>query len=353
MVPVCAAGKPVPSLLLAGNFLSGGGGSRGPIEDLADQLMAGGASVICTSRFRNGWVRAADLVSTAIVNRSRYQAGVVDLYSGNAFLWGEALSIVLKALGRPFVMVLHGGGLPEFAERHQARVRACLARATAVTAPSRFLVDAMRPYRQDIELLPNPLQIGTYPFRVRERPKPVLVWLRAFHSIYNPELAPRTVALLAAEFPDVKMMMVGPDKGDGSLARTQQVAAQLGILDRMQFPGGVARSEVPAWLRQGDIFVNTTDVDNTPVSVLEAMACGLCVVSTNVGGIPKLLADGKDALLVPRNDPEAMATAIRRLLTEPDLAETLSREARRTAERFDWSIVLPRWQALLGTLSRN
>jgi glycosyltransferase involved in cell wall biosynthesis len=107
-------------------------------------------------------------------------------------------------------------------------------------------------------------------------------------------------------------------------------------------------------MSRGDIFLNTTNIDNTPVSVLEAMACGLCVVSTNVGGIPYLLEHEHDALLVPPNDPQAMATAVHRLLNEPDLAERLSRNARQKAAQCDWSIILPQWEALLtSVMTRN
>jgi glycosyltransferase involved in cell wall biosynthesis len=87
-------------------------------------------------------------------------------------------------------------------------------------------------------------------------------------------------------------------------------------------------------------------VDNTPLSILEAMACGLCVVTTRVGGIPYLLRDGHDALLVPTNDSRAMADAVRRVLHEPGLAARLSRNARETVEGFGWQHVLPQWDAL-------
>jgi glycosyltransferase involved in cell wall biosynthesis len=80
---------------------------------------------------------------------------------------------------------------------------------------------------------------------------------------------------------------------------------------------------------------------------MEAMACGLCVVSTNVGGIPYLLEDGREALLVRPDDAEAAASAMRRILTEQPLAESLSRNARKKAERFDWSAVLPQWEDIL------
>ena len=114
--------------------------------------------------------------------------------------------------------------------------------------------------------------------------------------------------------------------------------------------GGIPRTEVPEWLNKGDILLNTTNYDNTPVSVIEAMACGLCIVSTDVGGIPYLLDHEVDALLVPPDDAPVMAAAVRRLLREPGLAQTLSHNARRKAEGFDWSFVLPQWEELFASI---
>ena len=111
--------------------------------------------------------------------------------------------------------------------------------------------------------------------------------------------------------------------------------------------GPSSKDEIPKRLDQGDVFLNTTRVDNTPVSVLEAMACGLCIISTKVGGIPYLLDDEHDALLVPTDDASEMAKAVQRLITEDGLADRLSSNARRKAEQFDWSHVLPKWEKVL------
>jgi glycosyltransferase involved in cell wall biosynthesis len=108
---------------------------------------------------------------------------------------------------------------------------------------------------------------------------------------------------------------------------------------------------VGEWLQRGDLFLNTTNVDNTPVSVLEALACGLCVVSTAVGGIPYLLTDEHDALLVPPEDAPTMAQAVRRVLCQPELAATLSRHGRAKAETFAWPGVLSQWEALFLAVS--
>jgi glycosyltransferase involved in cell wall biosynthesis len=231
-------------------------------------------------------------------------------------------------------------------------VRALLRKAAAVTVPSEYLLENMSRFRNDLQLIENPLDLSLYEFRTRRPATPKLVWLRAFHHIYNPALAPRVVQRLAGEFPDVSLVMVGRDKFDGSLEETRRIAAELGVTDRIRLPGGVPKKDVASWLNEGDIFLNTTNVDNAPVSVLEAMACGLCVVSTSAGGMAHLAEDGREVLLVRPDDPDAMADAVRRVLREPDLAEKLSRSGRDRVARCDWSVLLPQWEALFRRAAR-
>jgi glycosyltransferase involved in cell wall biosynthesis len=201
-------------------------------------------------------------------------------------------------------------------------------------------------YRADIRLLPNGIDLSRYAFRLRAQPKPALVWLRAFHAIYNPALAVEVLSGLRRQFPAAHLAMIGPDKGDGSLQQAQALAQAYGLQNAILFAGPVPNSEVPTWLDQGDIFINTTNIDNTPVSVIEALACGLPVVSTNVGGLPDLLHDGADSLLVNAGNTAVMTEAVLRILQEDGLAEKLSSQARRSAEQFDWKTILPQWEAL-------
>jgi glycosyltransferase involved in cell wall biosynthesis len=336
-----------PVVLLVGNFLSASTGSRGVCEDLAVVLKSAGWSVLTTSSRPGRFARLLDFLLTVWRQRRRYGVAQVDVYSGLAFVWAELVCWALRMARRPYVLTLHGGNLPAFARRSDKRVRRLLRSSSAVTTPSTYLLEQMRQYRQDIVLLPNPLDLTKYPFRLRQHPTPNLVWLRAFHDIYNPSLAVRVIAHLAKDFPTVRLVMIGPDKGDGSRESMNELALMLGVVDRVMCTGQILKDEIPHWLHQSDIFLNTTRVDNTPISVLEAMACGLCIISTNVGGIPYMLEDEYDALLVPADDHESMAKAVQRLLTDDGLAERLSGNARRKAEQFDWSNILPRWERLL------
>ena len=205
----------------------------------------------------------------------------------------------------------------------------------------------LRAFHPDIRIIPNPIDISRAIFRPRSELQARLVWVRAFHAVYNPTLAVRVLHHLAAEFPNIHLTMIGPDKGDGSLQLTTKVAQVLGLENKIELVSGIAHELVAEYMDRSDIFINTTNYDVAPRSVLEAMACGLCVVSTNVGGMAWLVEDGQNGLLVPPDNPEAMAAAIKRVLSDSQLASRLSVNARQKAASLDWSVILPKWEDIL------
>lgn len=335
-------------LLSIGSFITNTQGSFTAGETLAQMLSLNGVEVYLASRQPKKVLRLLDMLYSTWRLRSKIDIALVELYSGPAFFWAEASCWLLKRIKKPYILSLHGGNLPIFSKQHPKRVESLLKSAAAVTAPSSYLKSALSNLRPDIVWIPNPLKLEDYNTDLREKPYANFVWLRAFHHIYNPTLAVKALSLLLADYPEAHLLMVGPDKGDGSLQETQRLARELGVQDHIEFLGAVPKSEVPAILSRGDIFLNTTNFDNTPVSVLEAMASGLGVVSTNVGGIPYLLEHEVDSLLVEPDNPEEMAEAVHRLLSEPILASRLTIEARHKVDQFDWEFVLPQWLDLIG-----
>lgn len=335
------------SILLVGNFLSGSGLSTSTVRSLADRLNQMGLSIITTSEKIGRLARVADMVLTAKKMRLRFDVAYVEVYSGRAFFWAEAVCWMLRRLHKPYVLALHGGLLPKFGARWPNRVKRLLRSAATVTAPSRYLKDEMAAYRSDIQVIPNGLDLSAYEFRLRAHVTPRLMWLRSFHEIYNPVMAVRVLAILRQRWPDISLLMVGPDKKDGSLQHLEAVAQELGVKRHIEIRGLVPKRLIPNVLQEGDIFINTTNADNTPVSVIEAMACGLCVVSTSVGGIPYLLTNEHDALLVPIDDAAGMASCVDSLITDALLAEHLSSRGRALAETCDWQVVAPQWVEIL------
>jgi glycosyltransferase involved in cell wall biosynthesis len=223
-----------------------------------------------------------------------------------------------------------------------------LRRGRAWVAPSGFLAEPFRARGFDVRVIPNVVDLAEYPYRHRPAAAPRLLWMRTFHELYRPDLAVRTLALVRRSHPGATLTLAGQDKG--LLGETRRLAAELGLEGAVRFAGFLDAEGKRREFAEHDVFLNTNRVDNAPVSVLEAAAFGLPVVSTNVGGIPHLLRDGDEALLVPEGDAGALASAVCRLLDEPGLAGRLSAAGRDVAERSAWARVRPLWEELLGRI---
>ena len=122
---------------------------------------------------------------------------------------------------------------------------------------------------------------------------------------------------------------------------------QYQLTKQVKFTGVLSKKDWHQLSENDDIFINTTSVDNTPVSVMEAMALGLPVVSTNVGGLPYLIENEVDGLLINTNAVDEMVQQIERLLQNPSLVQNLTCMARKKVEQFDASIVKQQWNQLL------
>ena len=144
---------------------------------------------------------------------------------------------------------------------------------------------------------------------------------------------------------DCELCMVGPD-GDGSFLFVKKLANDLYV--DVNFKMKMQKQDWINISKNYNIFINTTNFDNMPVSVIEAMALGFPIVSTNVGGMPNLINNGEDGLLVEKDDVDAMADQIIKLVNNPILVNKLSKKARTKAEKFNWDVVKLNWVKLLN-----
>ena len=144
---------------------------------------------------------------------------------------------------------------------------------------------------------------------------------------------------------DAKLTMIGPEV-DGVLSETKKLAANKKLT--VNFTGKLTKQEWIKLSQKSNIFINTTNFDNTPVSVIEAMALGLPIVSTNVGGIPFLINNGEDGLLVSQDNIEEMVQAILKFKNNNDFRLKATKNARKKVEKFDWKEVRLKWQQLLS-----
>ncbi|MEW5913773.1 MAG: glycosyltransferase [Thermodesulfobacteriota bacterium] len=133
----------------------------------------------------------------------------------------------------------------------------------------------------------------------------------------------RACALLRERFPELRLIILGEG---GERPALTALATELGLGQALALPGN--RDDVPRYLAAADVFTLSSLSEGISVSLLEAMAAGLPVVATLVGGNPEVVQDGASGLLVPARSPEALAQALGRVLSEPELAAALGQAAR-------------------------
>lgn len=333
-------------LLYIGNQLSKHGYNKTSIETLGVFLADEGYELSYTSDKKNQLYRLLDMIGTTFYNVNKVDFILIDTYSTFSFWYAFFCSQIARVFNVKYICILRGGDLPNRLQKNPKLCQMIFANAYKNVAPSGYLKQAFehRGY-SNILYIPNSIEIQKYPYKQREKIAPNLLWVRAFATIYNPEMAVKVLFELRKTYPNATLTMVGPDK-DGSLLRTKAFADSLGVA--VCFTGKLAKEDWWQLSANYDIFINTTHFDNTPVSVMEAMALGLPVVSTNVGGIPFLLTDNENALLVDDNNANQMVSAILKLLENPVESKKLSTSARNYIEQMDWEIVKNKWHALLA-----
>jgi glycosyltransferase involved in cell wall biosynthesis len=153
----------------------------------------------------------------------------------------------------------------------------------------------------------------------------------------------QAVAKLAPSFGNVRLLL----GGDGDLAGTRKLAERLGIGQYVETLGWVASDRKRELLDQCAVFVLPSYNEGLPMGVLEAMAHGLPVVSTPVGGIPEAITDGVEGFLVQPGDIDALADRLGRLLKDPALRQAMSEAAKRKVEStFALDRIIPQWVEL-------
>lgn len=333
-------------ILYVGNKLNHHGFSKTGIETLGPQLENDGFDIIYAGTYKNAFFRLLEMMFSIIRNCRKSKYVLIDTYSSNAFWFAWMAGILCRILNLKNIHILRGGNLPARLNKSAWFCKLIFQKAYANVAVSAYLKAAFDKVGYPAIVIPNNIDIEQYIYLERQSLKPRLMWVRSFHQIYNPNMAADLLSLLIEKYPNAKLCMVGPEK-DNSLEKFKEHCNYLGIENRVTITGLLTKPEWHKLSENYDIFINTTNIDNTPVSVIEAMALGLPVVSTNVGGIPYLLDDGKDALLIEKGNVQEMTQAILSLLGNKDLAFNLSKNARAKAESFSWNVVSKKWKELL------
>jgi len=332
-------------ILYIGNNLSKERSTVTTIATLSSALRKEGVVVYISSSVPNKMFRFLDMLLSTFIYRNKVDLVLIDTYSTQNFYYAVAVAKLCRFFKLPYIPILHGGDLPSRLDKSPGLSKKLFEGAKTNVTPSRYLFEAFKAkgYHK-LALIPNTIEIGNYPFLRRKKPQAKLLWVRSFSSIYNPLLAIEVMKLLKEQGVNSSLCMVGPEK-DGSLAKCKMEAEKHGLA--VTFTGKLTQSEWTSLAAEYDIFINTTNFDNTPVSVMEAMALGLGIVSTNVGGIPYLIDHNETGILVSPNNAQDFVNAIVELVTNDSLFESLTSKARQMVEVLDWHKVKKQWLALI------
>ncbi|WP_338769421.1 glycosyltransferase family 4 protein [Massilia sp. METH4] len=252
---------------------------------------------------------------------------------------------IARLRGTPVVVNYRGGEAEGFFARARRWVAPSMQRADAVIVPSGFLESVFGKYGFTTQVVPNIVNLERFSSVRDPLPGegPRLLVARNLEPIYDNAAALRALVLVRERHPGATLVIAGSGPLRSELER---LAASLGIANAVTFTGRVDNAAMAGLYRKATVMLNPSLVDNTPNSVLEALACGVPVVSTNVGGVPYLVEDGRTALLVPPQAPEAMAAAVLRLADDPALAASLREAGLRQVQQYTWASVRPRLLAV-------
>ena len=252
----------------------------------------------------------------------------------------------------PVIVNYRGGEAREFLEHAQGIVRCSMNRVAALIVPSGFLQEVFATFGMSARIVPNIIDLSRfYPGKSVGGQRIHLVVARNLEPLYDNETALKAFQTVLRQFPQARLTIAGTGPED---SRLRDLSRQLGVSDQVGFVGRLDREAMADLYRRSDVMINPSRADNMPNSLLEAMASGVPVVTTDVGGIPYMVRHEATALLVKPGDYEAMAAAILRLVTDQELRASISSAATAEVRRYTWDNVAPILAAVYrGAIERS
>lgn len=290
----------------------------------------------------------------ALLRLSR-RVDLFHLVSNSGWSWhlfSTPAIIVARVRGIPVVVNYRGGEAERFLQAQGRWVLPVLRMTSAVAVPSGFLAEVFGRHRIETTIVPNAVDLSRFSSGDTERSPlsagPRILVARNLESIYDIGTAIRAFAQIHQVIPGARLDIAGSGPERAAL---EAEASRLGLGKVVRFHGRLDPEQMSALYRQAHFMLNPSTVDNTPNSILEAWASGVAVVSTSVGGVPYLVSEGTDAILVPPKDPEAMANVVLQLIGDPARYEALVGSGKAAAPRFTWERIGPLWAGLYAKMT--
>lgn len=272
-------------------------------------------------------------------------ADVIHIFSASywSFLLAPVPAMLMaRAFGKYVVLHYHSGEADDHLTRWGMRVHPWLRLAHIIVVPSVYLQQVFTRHGYATRVIRNVVDLSRFHYRARECLGPRLLSVRNFDAHYRVDMVLRAFALVKKSWPDATLTVAGYGPDGRAL---QQLAVALQV-DGIQFVGRVEPDDMPMLYDHHDIFINASVIDNQPVSVLEAFAAGLPVISTRTGDIAAMVRDGATGTTVSADQPAQIAEAVLHLHEQPENALRMAIRARTEVGQYTWECVRDEWASV-------
>jgi glycosyltransferase involved in cell wall biosynthesis len=250
--------------------------------------------------------------------------------------------LVAKLYGKKVVLNYRSGEAEDHLRRWPRTAIPTIRLVDEIAVPSGYLVDVFAQFELAARAISNFVDTDRFRFRERRPLRPVFLSNRNLEPLYNVGCVLRAFAIIQQRWPEARLIVAGDGSARGEL---EALAHTLGLRN-VEFRGRVAPEQMPELYDAADVFLNGSDIDNMPGSIIEAFASGLPVVTTDAGGIPYIVIDNENGQMVRCGDHQAMAECALRLLNDEALAAHVMSRARRACDQYKWDAVRNDWLKL-------
>lgn len=273
--------------------------------------------------------------------------GIDTIVIFSSSFWGFMPVVIGVLLGITFnkklIVNYLGGNAREFFKTHSRLVRFFLSRVNYVVVGSEFLGGEVDAIGSNSIIIPAIVDLKKWKFKVRKKFNPNILWIRQFSALYNPVMAIKVFSRIKSQIRNATITLIGGGKLKQEL---QNYASELGLED-IKIIDKIDQGLLQEYYNKHDYFINTTHVDNQPSTIIEAQACGLIVLSTEVGGISFMIKHGETGFLVDDADDKKMSEIIIKMIGKDNDLVNIVQKAKANLSIYDPNKVLDSWLSII------
>jgi glycosyltransferase involved in cell wall biosynthesis len=334
------------NILYFGNKTSAFKSSKSVLETL-EPLFGDFANVSSASNKKNKLLRILSMILLFFMKFRSTDYILIDVYSTKAYIFTIIISFLSNIFKKKYILILHGGDLPKRFINNEKKMKKLFIKAYSIVAPSNYLKEFFVKKGVPVTYIPNIIELKNYPFKARTSFSPNFISIRGFDTPYNPLMILKSMSILKTDFPNFKLYFIG-DETDTNFNEITKYIDKNSLSENIYILPRMSKKEWTKLSEKVDFMISTPIIDNTPVSVIEGMALGLVVISTKVGGIPYLIEEDINGVLIDSNDHLGLANSLKMLLFDDNRCKEIAINGRKKARSFDWNFIKKDWEKLLS-----